>query len=42
MFMHVNDFDGSAMLLCEGQRVRFDIVNDRRTGKPKAENVQLL
>ncbi len=40
--MHVKDFSGSGMLLCEGQRVRFDIGTDARSGKPKAENVRLL
>ena len=41
VFMHINDFDGSAMFLCEGQRVSFDIGTDTRNGRPKAENVRL-
>ena len=40
VFMHINDFDGSAMLLCEGQRVSFDIEASKRTGKPVAVNVR--
>lgn len=39
VFVHVSAVDGGS-LLRDGQRVSYEIGQDRRTGKSKAENVR--
>ncbi len=39
VFVHVSALQGSASLR-EGQQVSFDVGQDRKTGKAKAENVR--
>ena len=40
VFVHVSALQGGT--LSEGQRVSYDIGQDRKTGKSKAENVRTL
>lgn len=40
VFVHISAVKGGA--LSDGQRVSYDLGQDRKTGKSKAENVQLL
>ena len=40
VFVHVSALQGGT--LSEGQRVSYDIGQDRKTGKSKAENVRAL
>lgn len=40
VFVHVSAIQGDA--LNEGQRVSYDLGQDRKTGKSKAENVRVL
>jgi CspA family cold shock protein len=41
VFVHISAIERSGMVtLIEGQKVRFDIVQDRRNGKNAAENLQ--
>ena len=40
VFVHVSAIEGDA--LNEGQRVSYDLGQDRKTGKSKAENVRVL
>ena len=42
IFVHISALTGSGQLLCEGQRVSFDIGTDARTNKEKAVNVRLI
>ncbi|MBY5666309.1 cold-shock protein [Rhizobium leguminosarum] len=41
VFVHVSAVEGST-LLREGQKVAYEIGQDRRTGKTKAENVRAI
>jgi len=42
VFVHISALERSGMShLGEGQKVTFDIVEDRRSGKAAAENLQL-
>lgn len=40
VFVHVSALEGGT--LSEGQRVSYDLGQDRKTGKSKAENVRVL
>ncbi|RCW81235.1 cold-shock protein [Phyllobacterium bourgognense] len=40
VFVHVSALQGDS--LSEGQRVSYDLGQDRKTGKSKAENVRIL
>jgi CspA family cold shock protein len=40
VFVHVSALQGGS--LSEGQRVSYDVGQDRKTGKSKAENVRVL
>jgi CspA family cold shock protein len=43
VFVHINSVERSGMdTLTEGQKVSFDIVADRRTGKTAAENLRVV
>ena len=43
IFCHITSVERSGLNdLREGQRVRYDLENDRRTGKTKAINIELI
>jgi cold shock protein len=43
VFVHISAVERSGMTsLVEGQKVRFDIVQDRRSGKNAADNLQAI
>jgi CspA family cold shock protein len=41
VFVHVSALQGGSSL-SEGQKVSYDVSQDRKTGKSKAENVRVL
>jgi CspA family cold shock protein len=41
VFVHVSALEGDASL-SEGQKVSYDVGQDRKTGKSKAENVRVI
>lgn len=42
-FVHISAVERAGMAeLREGQKVSFDLVSDRRTGKTSADNIQLV
>jgi CspA family cold shock protein len=41
VFVHRRDI-GNALWLTQGQRVTFEVVDDARSGKPRADNVRVL
>ncbi|EJT00871.1 cold-shock protein [Rhizobium sp. CCGE 510] len=41
VFVHVSSLQGGSFL-SEGQKVSYEVGQDRKTGKSKAENVRLL
>ena len=43
VFVHISAVERAGMrLLNEGQKVAFDVVADRRTGKSSADNLQVV
>jgi len=42
VFVHVSAAERSGIQLREGMRLGFDVGQDRKTGKPRAENIRLL
>jgi cold shock protein len=43
VFVHISALERAGMLaLSEGQKIAFDIVADRRTGKSSADNLQAV
>ena len=42
IFVHITALSGSGQVLCQGQRVSFDVLFDARTAKEKAVNVRLI
>jgi cold shock protein len=43
VFVHISAVERAGMrLLNEGQKIAFDVVADRRTGKSSADNLQVI
>jgi CspA family cold shock protein len=43
VFVHIRAVQkAGAYVLSEGQKVSFDVVTDRRTGKPAADNLHIV
>ena len=42
VFVHISTAERSGIQLQKGMRLGFDVGQDRRTGKPRAENLRLL
>ena len=42
VFVHISTAEGSGIQLRQGMRLGFELGQDRKTGKPKAENLRFL
>ena len=42
VFVHITALSGAGQMLCEGQRISFDVGTDARTAKEKAVNVRVI
>jgi CspA family cold shock protein len=42
VFVHISTAERSGIQLQQGMRLGFDVGQDRKTGKPRAENLRLL
>ncbi len=43
VFVHIRAVErAGAQVLNEGQKVSFDVITDRRTGKPAADNLRIV
>lgn len=42
VFVHISVAERSGIRLLQGMRLGFDVGQDKKTGKPRAENLRLL
>jgi CspA family cold shock protein len=42
VFVHISEAEKSRIQLLQGMRLGFDVGQDKKTGKPRAENLRLL